>query len=1707
MSAADQKPKKKDARQEAMERAAEEERLILASKMEDSGLNFVDHGLPPDEVDQDDVAKSLWSSIRGLFPGTDEYYEAEAAEEEMDNLKAIRIEKAKAEDYLALTKVGKHEEALAIMMAETNNDFFFFNKLMTKMEAEGKWEFEEPELNPFGILAAQQRRNRIRRAFRVAHNLLNEKEQLEMQATLNAMGGGKKKDRVLNCPWKGKSKQGEYLKCNNLKMEHPNTKEMDPDTKKEIPLLLEFCCYHSKICIEEHEGEIQIKVPNQAAMCTECHMMKRKDQPLQSKMTWETCPGVGPATSKSAPSVEELEAKLDDDNQLTPDSVCDWVASKKEISKRGFTCSNCVIRNPESKALHSVCGWHMKKCLRLHTGGGDNSVTIPNQHGLCVMHHTAEYGEPPKEPDYPYPGMIVKKGKNAWMTAGHHWASPKYAPFHEREAEEYEEPDEPADFVQQMIAAGKYQKFLLRKRREGKQCATVIQSVFRRWKVHNSHYEIARKEKIEYRLECVILMQCTARRRAGWNQVNSLRIRRNKAALLTQKHYRGFVCRKLVRQGRAARRIQKVFKKLNFFKFRDLVILTVQLRKMSRKRNAIAVNIQRVWRGCKARLDIFQMKLYRWICQRAARRITEEIRAYNIRKEVIIEFIYPNMDWARERCGKRLAKLIHNLWITKKERVKFMNKLEKVTLLTQRHVRAFIVRKGVEKMRYLKMEMRKWIEPKHAVEFITRFFESNVFYLKDKAKKITRPPTPPPEPTWLLRPFLREDVAKDIEVSDMDFSNCLVDWYKNAMVPLLQSEIDALRATFSNPATGKIEVAKVEDYMMLHKGPCRKHGRHICGTCYYRGDCASKGCRCQHYYPSTHSMTSICKDCFHTPDFHRKKPLQIKEMEQPRTMLSLMRAQRDADTGKPATVQGIDYDDIIVPPEDPDDVQLRREVIAEEKDKKETMALSAYRASTLNLMLMFLEEKGEDIAHIKEYWGQNESEVVGNLTHDEFGNKKNQDKAIVDVPIYDVVPYTNLDVESFWANATKNPNKSTRDYDEKFEHNMPMPIVHNNEITYTFEGSKVYLNILIRIIDIGEDKIPGAAVHYDNPDFMRLVVDHIQIFERHWRKMVADLREGKLNRNTSVDKDARAMFEALSLPRIALSKTLDEAFRNLGFHKKVLGKDITTKSFAERIRWAKSEPRDRRPSLPMTVDNTGLDGRDIDLRGILRNRGPMSRGGEYNPPASATAVTSTSISPPPSRGRPGYTLGSHSGGPYDGGSRQASSEGRRPSENMGSPPSSRNGRHLNLKNKDRRELLVMVGDSMKLAPMELKTEHDEIRSRGPSRRSRGDGRRGSDTDILRDASDRELNSTHIEQETDPRTGYHFTIEMDSGGRFICPFPACGKNFKSKDAAFRHLPVHEQRTRLFAPTALPDSHLHFYWPAAPPWEKEKQFTEIKQPTGNIVCSEEGCGKSFANQDKLNNHIRLEHGKIEIATIESGWFKTCGEALCVPPFKPPKAVAFAVDYCVNHLQPNGTCVKCVQMELQGGPKPPYRFYEGVSIDLKGKEEASKIRYADIPEKRKKKDKKSKMMERTRTKSPNTNKRLDTADSGMGMIKLLNNDFEQCIIYRKIDGVSTTSHLGYICSVLMDKTNAFFVGVRPLFNYTGCLENQIEVCRDYDKASELMSLPDEEDDDFEWVPINTIMNVHKVYYTSKENFRRQLKRNEIPKNSYFIRTEEED
>jgi hypothetical protein len=115
----------------------------LIERAKGLGLHYQVQDLPVEDIDQEKLKKSLLTSLTALVPYTKAWNEAHIAEDDFDNLPNIIAERIKAKELLTMTTLGQHEKALAIMRAETDNDFFYFNRLKSKLEGEGKYMYEE----------------------------------------------------------------------------------------------------------------------------------------------------------------------------------------------------------------------------------------------------------------------------------------------------------------------------------------------------------------------------------------------------------------------------------------------------------------------------------------------------------------------------------------------------------------------------------------------------------------------------------------------------------------------------------------------------------------------------------------------------------------------------------------------------------------------------------------------------------------------------------------------------------------------------------------------------------------------------------------------------------------------------------------------------------------------------------------------------------------------------------------------------------------------------------------------------------------------------------------------------------------------------------------------------------------------------------------------------------------------------------------------------------------------------------------------------------------------------------------------------------------------------------------------------------------------------------------------------------------------------
>lgn len=476
----------------------------LQKILQEKGLNFEENEIPPDEVDPSLVSKTAWQQFRALIPYTAEWYESRQAETEMDDLTKVRLEKAKARDLLAMAKTGQHEEALERMMSETNNDFFFFNKLMTKMQEEGTFSFDKPELNPFESLQKGTGRNRIKKAAVATFNVIDEGAMKMASAQMNAnteTATDKKippQDPSALCKWRGKSKDGDFLQCSNVRMMHPFRKVKITTGAEEFEQL-QTCSYHNKICVSDdrHNGaSVNVTMPNKDSLCAECFLMKNGSKPPVVLM--ETCVGVAPITLSIAPkATEETEKKVDDEfldnkgRQLTEKTKCCWVPESTNIAMRGWICDDCVFYNKQIKRHVRTCPMHLKFCIRPHVDNVGSLITKPNREGLCENHYLAEMGEPCPTAPWPFPKM---RKKNITGQGRKHFASPNWAPSNDIEISEYEPPDEPEDYIESSRLQLKLWVWRRQFKKKGKWAQTIVAKYFRRYRVQNEHRKLKANE-------------------------------------------------------------------------------------------------------------------------------------------------------------------------------------------------------------------------------------------------------------------------------------------------------------------------------------------------------------------------------------------------------------------------------------------------------------------------------------------------------------------------------------------------------------------------------------------------------------------------------------------------------------------------------------------------------------------------------------------------------------------------------------------------------------------------------------------------------------------------------------------------------------------------------------------------------------------------------------------------------------------------------------------------------------------------------------------------------------------------------------------------------------------------------------------------------------------------------------------------------------
>jgi hypothetical protein len=1438
----------------------------------DAGLGFVEYELPPDDVEEKEVQRTLWTSLKSFIPYTNEWYEAMAAEEEMDNLKKIRIERVKAEDLLTMTKMGRHEEALESMMAETNYDFFYFNKLKMKMEAEGKFQFTVPtNNNMFAEFDKSGNRNRLKKAINQVNTFMDDKTTQELTRLASVEASRSKKfSNDEPCVWRGKNKEGENLKCDNGRMRKPAKKLKDGDLvqrKKDAnegENFYQCCAYHIPFCCSgnhEHGENVKIKQPNAEGFCSECYMLKLKRKPPQ--LTAEVCPGVVPILILGGTRAKQVKSAIDEDeNDLKEGGgggknakkrnplQCQWQPNPSNEKMRGFECGNeRAIDMDNNNQRLPMCMWHLLKCIRVHPAGSNPLITVPNCYGLCSMHYLSEYTCHPPETPFPYPGMIQRQAKDFWKNLPRHFAVPRAAPSQDILCRDYAPPPDPESVQEFFKRAARFAAYQKRYFLFSQPAAIRIQSTFRMYRVKNAHYLLKDTKMTKLRFEAAVTIQTQMRRFLQTRYMKEKRRLYNFSCTQIQRRFRGWSCRRELRRQWASRRITKFMKRLHFLKFRDTVIMVMQLRRLFLRRGTSATFVQRIYRGYAGRMFVFNKRLYNLVSRISTRKIQ---RWYRFHHERIHRkpWTSPPDSWAVEQCAKKLSRLILELYLNSKRRKELLMKMDQSAPQVQRLIRGFLAKQGKKKLSYLRKALRSWMKPTFALDFMEEFLKNRYMevyfkkklYLKDDVRDAL------PHQSLFLRSFLKPEQQNGTEIDRVTFESLLDQWYTSINLPLMSSEKEAIMKRFRNPVNGFMLLQKFDHYVEHHPQPCRKHGRRICGTCYYYKDCNILNCACREYHKNPHHRNGICTNCSHPMNLHAIAPLQLRTItsytgENKMALLDLLSFQSEADMSLPVHAQGVSIESVLIPLIDQD--VIREERARRMNEMRMTIQKQSKHLEDTNLIhgLATNLVEGNTVFDQNQYWKQYSTSSVE--PHKTFRpSKENGDDfssssvTLMDMnsTVYEKVAFNaclpsteGINYETFWDIVQKNPNKTVGDYHEKFDHNIPVPIINHGELVYTFEGPLIYYNIINQLITMEE------YIHYDNPIFLKLVMDHIQIFERHWRKMVADLRTGTLDSKLPISKESRLIFESSNIPRPHLAKKLDNTFRDLGFHKKVLGRDIVIKPYAEKKKDIQREvsPPKRKRSLPFAPSMESiLSMSRVPTRVGLANTAKTTDHLILSPPGTTSMAASNIFSREGPRKL--QTTGLDRGGltsPSKNTKRTGTSDFR---PNSASGPSKRELlKTLGEAFKERKPLLAAIENNPQRPLTSLNHALEQFSTTNGAAAAPAK-RRHSQSETQRPVSQEEVRSAGYALVTAPRDKKHYLEVTDlNEDRYVCPFPACGVTFLSKDAAIRHMITHEQKTRLSASTPSSDAHLRFYWPKDVPWLATKKYTEKKLVTEAFI----------------------------------------------------------------------------------------------------------------------------------------------------------------------------------------------------------------------------------------------------------------------------------
>ncbi|CAM9499132.1 unnamed protein product, partial [Ectocarpus sp. 12 AP-2014] len=486
----------------------------------------------------------------------------------------------------------------------------------------------------------------------------------------------------------------------------------------------------------------------------------------------------------------------------------------------------------------------------------------------------------------------------------------------------------------------------------------------------------------------------------------------------------------------------------------------------------------------------------------------------------------------------------------------------------------------------------------------------------------------------------------------------------------------------------------------------------------------------------------------------------------------------------------------------------------------------------------------------------------------------------------------------------------------------------------------------------------------DDRRFTDFVARHAVFLERHWCKLIKDIRNGATDSHLPISEAERMRVEGLMIPNKKRAQRLDDRFRALGFHARASGIYKAAASASATGTPASGSAIAKRRTPGQSSRNDGRGGGEMKRTSSSAGSRPLTQ--EEKQESMAKMVEACR------KRRPG-TAESEAGGT--------------PEQSV------------------RRKRRTVTGGEMESALRLLKSR-GESRARSPS------------TGAWRAVpTEKQASKTAYGLLTAASANAAGVVQAPSGRGFrkhVCLHPGCGKVFHLKASADRHQEKeHRFRRRLAAPTPLTDQFMLPSWPSdGVPWASglpapgrgtkhtsvsKGTVTACRGPAGRtptktaetvgaggsagdtvldrgdaslharLACGVPGCSHRFPEARLLGLHLRMGHnefdlekmkarrdGKVPTQTLDGvtvtaaidvgGHVRASflGAYRLVPPFQSPTGCP-DIPACGLHGRPKHGCQRCEDIVRQsaavgaddgdeaedgrppmGWPLPPAKFY---------------------------------------------------------------------------------------------------------------------------------------------------------------------------------------